>query len=60
MKNKEVGLVLLRIIELVGEDEILDLDLQTIYFINYLFNEAGFTRTRNKILFTILPERSEI
>jgi flagellar biosynthesis/type III secretory pathway chaperone len=60
VKNKEVGLVLLRIIELVGEDEILDLDLQTIYFINYLFNEAGFTRTRNKILFTILPERSEI
>ena len=60
VKNKEVGLALLRIIELIGEDEILDLDPQTIYFINHLFNKAGLTKVRNKILFTMLPERSEI
>ena len=58
VKNNEIGLVLLRIIELVGEDEILDLDTQTIYFINYLFEKAGLTRFRNKILVTALPERA--
>ena len=34
-KNQETGLLLLRIVELIGEDEILDLDTQTIYFINF-------------------------
>ena len=60
VKNNEIGLFLLRIVELIGEDEILDLDNQTIYFINHLFIKAGLTKFRNKILFTALPERSEI
>jgi len=57
-KNNEIGLLLLRIVELIGEDEILDLDIQTIYFINHLFIKSGLTKFRNKILFTVLPERS--
>jgi len=59
-KNNEIGLLLLRIVELIGEDEILDLDTQTIYFINHLFIKLGLTKFRNKILFTALPERGEI
>ena len=59
-KNNEIGLLLLRIVELIGEDEILDLDEQTIYFINHLFVKSGLTKFRNKILFTTLPERSQI
>ena len=59
-KNNELGLLLLRIVELIGEDEILDLDTQTIYFINHLFIKSGLTKFRNKILFTALPERGEI
>ncbi len=60
VKNKEIGLALLRIVELVGEDELIDLDSQTIYFINHLFDSAGLTKLRNKVLISILPERSEI
>jgi hypothetical protein len=60
VKNKEIGLVLLRIVELVGEDELVDLDPQTIYFINYLVGEAGLTKLRNKILITVLPDRIKI
>jgi len=60
VKNKEIGLVLLRIVELVGEDELVDLDPQTIYFINYLVGEAGLTKLRNKILITVLPDRTKI
>ena len=57
VKNKEVGLLLLRIVELVGEDEIADLDTQTLYFINHLFLEAGLKKLNEKILLMTLPER---
>jgi len=60
VKNNEIGLVLLRIVELVGEDELIDLDSQTIYFINHLLLKAGLTKLRNKILITVLPDRTEI
>ena len=60
VKNEEIGLALLRIVELIGEDELVDLDVQTIYFINYLFDKAGLTKLRNKILSTVLPDRTEI
>jgi hypothetical protein len=60
IKNKETGLVLLKIVELVGEDELADLDSQTIYFISHLSSLAGLTNLRNKILITALPDRIEI
>ena len=60
VKNKEVGLALLRIVELIGEDELIDLDSQTIYFITYLFEKAELILLRNRILITVLPERTEI
>ena len=59
-KNNEIGMLLLRIVELVGEDEILDLDEQTIYFINHLLIKSGLKKISNKILTTTLPERSKI
>jgi len=60
VKNKEIGLTLLRIVELIGEDELIDLDTQTIYFISHLFNRAGLIKLRDEILITILPDRTEI
>ena len=59
-KNNEIGMLLLRIVELIGEDEILDLDEQTVYFINHLLVKSGLKKLSNKILTTILPERSKI
>ena len=59
-KNSETGLLLLRIVELIGEDEIIDLDTQTIYFINHLLIKSGIKKYSNKILVTTLPERSNI
>jgi hypothetical protein len=58
-KNNETGLLLLRIVELIGEDEIINLDIQTIYFINHLLIKSGIKKYSNKILITVLPERSE-
>ena len=59
-KNNEIGMLLLRIVELIGEDEISDLDDQTIYFINHLLVKSGLKKLSNKILTTTLPERSKI
>jgi len=60
VKNNEKGLLLLKIVELIGEDEITSLDMQTIYFINHLLIKSGIRTFSNKILITALPERSEI
>jgi len=60
VKNQEIGLVLLRIAELIGEDELLDLDSHTVYFINHLFIKAGLTKFRNKIITAVLPYRAQI
>ena len=60
IKNKEIGLVLLRVVELIGEDDLLNLDSHTIYFINHLFIKSGLTKFRNKIITTVLPDRPEI
>ena len=59
-KNNETGLLLLRVVELIGEDEILDLDDQTIYFINHLLINSGLKKYSNKILIKALPDRSKI
>jgi len=59
-KNNEIGLLLLRVAELIGEDEILDLDDQTIYFINHLLINSGLKKYSNKILIKALPDRSKI
>ena len=60
VKNNEIGLVLLRIVELIGEDDLIDLDSHTIYFINHLIVEAGLINFRIKILTSVLPDRTEI
>ena len=60
VKNNEIGLLLLKIVELIGEDEILDLNDQTIYFVNHLSIKSGLKKIRNKILTTSLPERGKI
>ena len=56
-KNNEIGLLALRIVELVGEDEITDFDEQSIYFISHLLNISGLKKLRNKVISTSLPLR---
>ncbi len=60
VKNNEIGLLLLKIVEMIGQDEILDLNDQTIYFVNHLSIKSGLKKIRNKILTTALPERGKI
>ncbi len=55
INNKETGLALLRIAELIGQDEIERIDEDTIYFIVTALNKLNIDWMRNKILLKVLP-----
>ena len=53
----EKGYLALKIVEIIGEDEVNNLDSETIYFITYLLNKLNLKEFRNEILATALPLR---
>ena len=55
VNNKEIGSTLLRIIEVIGQDELTDLDEDTLYFIISALNQLDIDYIRNKILLKVLP-----
>jgi len=57
VKQNQLGLVMLKIIEIIGEDDISNLDPETIYFLNKILNELNLKKIRNDILSEALPVR---
>ena len=57
VNQNQTGLLMLKIIEIIGEDEIRDLDPETIYFLNKILNEMNLKKIRNNILSEALPIR---
>ena len=55
--QNQLGLVMLKIIEIIGEDSIPDLDPETIYFLNKILNGLNLKKIRNDILSQALPVR---
>ena len=53
--NKEVGVALLRIVEVIGPDKIEDIDDDTFYFIISTLNQLNIDLIRNKLLLKVLP-----
>jgi len=53
--NKEVGVALLRIVEVIGPDKIEDIDDDTFYFIISTLNQLNVDLIRNKLLLKVLP-----
>jgi len=53
----QIGLVLLKIIEIIGEDQLEDLDPKTLYFITATLNKLDLKKIRNNIIIKILPYR---
>ena len=54
----EKGYLALKIVEIIGEDDVNNLDPETIYFITYLLNQNNLKKIRNEILISALPLRS--
>ena len=55
--QNQIGLVMLKIVEIIGEDDISDLDPETIYFLNRILNDLNLKKIRNNILSEALPAR---
>ena len=55
VEQKQTGLVMLKIIEIIGEDDINNLDPETIYFLNRILNKLNLKKIRNNILSEALP-----
>ena len=55
INNNEIGLVLLRFVEIVGEDEFVNLGSDTIYFMVDALNQLNIDSIRNNILLKVLP-----
>ena len=55
LSNNEVGMVLLRITEIIGEDDLVSLDPDTLYFITTILNKLNLDSIRNKLLLKVLP-----
>ena len=55
LNNDEIGLVLLRLVEIIGEDDLENLDPDTLYFMTAVLNEINLDSIRNKLLLEVLP-----
>ena len=55
INNNEIGLVLLRFVEIIGEDEFINLGSDTIYFMVDILNQLNIDSIRNNILLKVLP-----
>ena len=51
----EVASTLLRIIEVIGQDQLENLDEDTLYFIIDALNQLDIDQIRNEILLKVLP-----
>ncbi len=55
INQEETGLFLLRLVQIIGEDKITDMDPETLYFIITCLNKLDIDQLRNHILLKVLP-----
>ena len=55
VNNNESASTILRIIEVIGQDELSTLDEDTLFFIISALNQLNIDSIRNKILLKVLP-----
>ena len=55
--NDQKAFLSLKIVEIIGEDEIYQLDPETIYFVTNLLGKMNLVNIRNKVIISALPER---
>jgi hypothetical protein len=55
INNGDIATAMLRIVEVIGQDEIINIDEDTLYFIISTLNQLDVDALRNKILLKVLP-----
>ena len=51
----EVGMILLRLVEIIGEDDLENLDSDSLYFIITILNQLNLDTIRDRLLLKVLP-----
>jgi len=57
IENGEIGMLMFKLVEIIGSDDVENLDPETLYFIINLLNNAKIKKVRNQILNLTLPQR---
>ena len=60
INNNDIGMILLRLSEIIGEDSIEALGTETLYFITSVLNQINLDKIRNKINFKNITNQSLI
>ena len=55
--NGETGLVLLKLIDIIGEDKVEEIDIESISFIASIMNNLKIINLRNELLVKVLPKK---
>ena len=55
IENEETGLILLKIVEIIGENEIENLDRDTLSYVVEIMSELKLINLRNELLLKVLP-----
>ena len=58
INDREIGMAVLRLIEIIGQDKIEDLGSETLYFLINALNQMNIDPIRNDILYSVLPLRA--
>ena len=58
INDREIGMAVLRLIEIIGQDKIEDLGSETLYFLINALNQMNIDPIRNEILYNVLPLRA--
>ena len=53
--NEEVGLAMLRLVQVIGQDELKNIDPETMYFIINTLNQLNIDPIRNQMILKVLP-----
>ena len=55
INNNDIGMLLLRLVEIIGEDNVKDLGTESLYFITTVLNQVDLDQIRNQIIINTLP-----
>ena len=57
IKNEDIGMAMLRIVQVIGQDQITDIDVDTMYFVISTLNQLNIDPLRNNLILKVLSSK---
>ncbi len=58
INDGETAMILLRLVEIIGEDDLKNLGTETLYFIISTLNKLNIDKIRNDIILQVIPVKA--